>query len=74
MSLPVLPKSIAQPFETLMVILHSLGLRSKLLSYVCRYLTGRGYDGRAARIESQLDVTGRGKAYCLHVGGIERVK
>jgi len=60
MRLPVLAKSIAELFKTLMAILHSLSQRSlQVFDEEC-WLTGRGNDGRVVRIESQLDLAGRG--------------
>jgi hypothetical protein len=50
-------KSIAELFETLMVIHQSLSHRSRSLRYVSRYFTSSaGYDGRVVHVESQLDV------------------
>jgi hypothetical protein len=66
MSLPVFKKNIAELFETLMGIFHSLSHRSSSLRYVClrifveqRWLIGRGYDGRVVRLDSLIDDAGR---------------
>jgi hypothetical protein len=67
MSLPVLAKSITEPFETLMAIFQSLSYRLKVTE-IClqaydekRWLTACDYDGHVGRIKSQLDVAGRRK-------------
>jgi len=71
MRLPVLARSIAELFETLMAILNSLNHRSRSLRCLQvfdeeRWLTRRGYDGRIVRIVSQLDVAGR-RWHIVHI-------
>jgi len=67
-----LGQSIAELFEALMAILHSLNHRSRSLRCLQvfdeeRWLTRRGYDGHIVRIEPALR-GGKARAYRSHTG------